>query len=692
MNRLLKFIATLLIVVILLGVIAAVLLPRFIDPNDYRDDIAQLVHDKSGFTLNIDGPIGWSIFPWVGLSLDDVTVKGVDDSTLAHLGEAEISIKLLPLLSKQVEMQTVRVNDLDLSLVKDKSGKGNWEVEKPIQNNKPTASESKQQEPIDEPADISSDKKESLPIQLNVASVQVANLLISYDDQQSNTKYLINQASLTTSSIRNQEPIDFKLQSRITVPDAIFRASVSGLLKLNIQDGIYSVSQLNISANPDVDKAEVVNIVGHIDAQQTPLNLTGELNVTKFNLRNLMKQLKIKLPPMASKTAMSSLSFDSQFMTDGKSFNANKLALQLDDFAIDGQFQILDLKKQNMKFSFNGNDLNLDNYLPPATASTTDASAQNKTGAHTPTTTTAATVTTTKEQPLIPEDLLRPLDIDGSMKLTSLTVAKRRFEKPFISLKAANGKQDVTIGSGFYQGKIDLNTKLDVSQKGTPKLNVSAHMKGISLEAMAQPIPALEPVQGLINADFNVNTQGQLQSVLTKNLNGKIQFSIDKGVFTNANFDKLVCEGIASIRKTDLDKTDWGDSTHFKDLSGTFIIKDGVASNNNLIASLSNLNLKGDGKIDLVKQHLDYHMGLNIRGAESPDSDPACQVNEDYVNVIWPVRCEGTIGSQKCGIDSQRLTDTVTGLFINEGEKRLKDEIQKNIEGPVKDLLKGLFK
>ena len=42
---------------------------------------------------------------------------------------------------------------------------------------------------------------------------------------------------------------------------------------------------------------------------------------------------------MASKTAMTSLSFDSQFVTDGKSFNANKLALKLDDFEIDGQFQ-----------------------------------------------------------------------------------------------------------------------------------------------------------------------------------------------------------------------------------------------------------------------------------------------------------------------------------------------------------------
>ena len=686
MNRLLKFIATLLVVIVLLGVIAAILLPRIIDPNDYKDDIAKLVNDNSGLTLNIDGPIGWSVFPWVGLSLDDVTVKGANDSTLAHLGQAEISVKLLPLLSKQVEMQTVRLQGIELSLIKDKAGKGNWEVEKPIKETSTTQTQPQQEQT----PDAEDTDKNPLPIQLNIASVEVTDLFISYDDQQTNTKYLINQASLITGPIQNQEPIDFKLQSRITIPDYVFRASISGLFKFNVRDGLYSISKLDISANPDVDKAETVSLVGDLNIQQTPLKVTGELDVTRFNPSNLLKQLKIKLPAMASKTAMTSLSFDSQFVTDGKSFNANKLALKLDDFEIDGQFKILDLAKQNMRFSFNGNDLNLDNYLPPA--SSKPAAAPASTSEKTKVTTPAAASTPATEQPLIPEDMLRGLDIDGSMKLASLTIAKLRFDQPSVALKAANGKQDVTIGSGFYQGKINLNTKLDVRKKGTPKLSSTAQMNGVSIEAMAVPVPALQPVQGLVNADVNVTTQGQLQSVLTKNLNGKIQFGINKGVFTNANFDKLVCEGIASIRKTKLDKTDWGDSTHFKDLSGTFVIKNGVASNDNLIASLSNLNLKGDGKVDLVKQYFDYHMGLNIRGSESPDSDPACQVNEDYVNVTWPVRCEGNIGTQQCGIDSERLGDTIAGLVRNEAQKRITDEIEKNVKGPVKDLLKGFFK
>ena len=48
MNRIIKWIAMVLAGFVLLIALAAVLLPRFIDPNNYRDDISKLVHDQTG--------------------------------------------------------------------------------------------------------------------------------------------------------------------------------------------------------------------------------------------------------------------------------------------------------------------------------------------------------------------------------------------------------------------------------------------------------------------------------------------------------------------------------------------------------------------------------------------------------------------------------------------------------------------
>ncbi len=675
MNRVLKFIAVLLAAVVLLGVIAAALLPRFIDPNQYRDEITQLVYDQSGLKVSINGPIGWSIFPWVGLSLEDVSVEGANSSKLAQLGSAGVSVKLIPLLSKRIEMQTLELKGLELTLVRNAKGKGNWQVSAPKSSEQQTSGRQ-------EPSPTSKSETGSSPLKLDIASVNVSGLLISYDDLQSKQKYIIDQASLTTGAIRNQQPFDFEMKAHITTPDLVVNSLIRGEMTFNLEAGRYDIQNLKVSATPDLDKGESLSIVGNVQYQQTPMLVKGNLGVAEFNLANLLNQMKVRLPPMADPNALNKLSFDSHFSTNGESLTADKLQLQLDSFTLDGNFKMNSIDRGDMQFSFTGNDLNLDNYLPPATdnAEATDEEQSAQPGSE--------KTSSGKEHPLVPEEMLRSLNLDGSMKLASLTVAKFIFEQPSVDIKAAQGKQEVRIGSRFYQGTIDMTSSLDVRQPGNPKMAASAELKNISLEALSKPIPDLASLQGDVNAGMKVHTQGQYASVLTKNLNGNIEFKIDKGVFTDANFDKMVCEGVAKIRKKELRATDWGSSTEFTDLSGTFVIKNGVASNDNLIAALAYMNLKGDGYVNLVDRQLDYHMGLNIRGEEAPDSDPACQINKEYVNVTWPVRCHGDLGDLKCGIDIKRLTETIAEI----AENRLKNKIEDKVQVPVKDLLKGFFK
>lgn len=681
MNRVLKFIAVLLAAVVLLGVIVAALLPRFIDPNQFRDEITQLVYEQSGLKVSINGPIDWSIFPWVGLSLENVSVDGTNNSQLAQLGSAGISVKLIPLLSKRIEMQTLELKGLELTLIRDRKGKGNWQVSAPKSSSQQPSSD-KESSPAPE------SEKSSSPLKLDIASVNVSGLLISYDDQLSNQKYIIDQASLTTGAIRNQQPFDFELKAHISVPDLVLNALISGDMTFNLEAGTYDIQNLEISASPDVAKAENLSIIGSIQYQQTPLSVKGNLGVAEFNLAKLLYQIKVQLPPMADPNALTRLSFNSHFNTNGENLNADKLKLQLDSFTLDGNFEITSIDRGDMQFSFTGNDLNLDNYLPPATDKDEPSASKMPSEEDQPTESSPEKPSSGKEHPLIPEEMLRGLNLDGSTKLSSLTVAKFIFEQPSLDIKAAQGKQKVKIGSRFYQGTIDMTSNLDVRQPGNPKMATSAELKSISLEALSKPIPDLSSLQGDVNASMKVNTHGQYASVLTKNLNGDVQFQIDKGLFTDANFDKMVCEGIAKVRKKELKSTDWGTSTQFTDLSGTFVIKNGVASNNNLLAALAYMNLKGDGYVNLVDRQLDYHIGLNIRGEEAPDSDPACQINKEYVNVTWPVRCHGDLGSLKCGVDVKRLTGTIAEI----AENRLKKKIEEKVQGPVKDLLKGFFK
>ena len=698
MNRLLKFITTLLLVVVFLGVAAVVLLPHILDPDKYRDEIAKLVYDKSGLQLDIKGPIDWSIFPWVGLSIENISVAGAHNDQLGQLGSAQVSVKLLPLLSQRVEMRTVQLKGLELTLVKDVRGVGNWQVKAPQPQVKTAPAPEQSQETAPHPNPEKAREpaaKEASALTIDIASVDISDLLISYQDQLTGQKYTISKASLTTGAIAARQAFPFELKAHITIPELAMIAQIGGNMTFDLENGHYDIKGLKIRATPAVTNGESLSIIGNVKYQQSPLQIVGDLGVAPFNLASLLAQLNMPLPPMAAPEALTRLSFDSHFSTDGDNFSADKLALKLDNFALDGHLKMDQQGKT--RFTFTGNDLNLDNYLPPAIAvDEQPADAQpaiEKQVSEAPVAgqkpAQAKTVTqTTKEHPLLPEALLRKLNLDGSLKLNSLTVASFLFEQPALTVHAARGQQRVQLGSGFYQGTIDMTSNLDVRQVSNPQMAASANLDNISLEALADRLPELASLQGKVNASMNVTTHGQYASVLTKNLNGEISFNVDQGAFKGTNFDHLLCQAIASVRKKSLQKTDdWGTTTDFTDLSGTLVIRNGVATNDNLIAALANMNLKGDGYVNLVDRKLDYHLGLNIPGGQAPGNDPACEVNEEFANVTWPVQCYGELGDLKCGIDLERMVKTVAEITQN----RLKQKFEEKVQEPVKKLLQGLF-
>lgn len=699
MNRILKFIATLLVVVVILAVAAALLLPRILDPDKYRDEIARLVYDKSGLQLDIQGPIDWSIFPWVGLSLENISVAGVDNQQLGQLGAAQVSVKLLPLLSRRVEMQTVRLKGLELTLVRNAQGVGNWQVKAP----QPGQVKTMPSPETGQPAPQHSPEKapDGPALTIDIASVDVSGLLISYNDQLTGQKYTISDASLTTGAIAMGRAFPFQLKARIATPELAMNAQVNGNMTIDPETGNYDIKGLKITATPAVTDGERLSIVGNVQYQQLPMQITGDLDVEPFNLANLLTQLNIALPPMADPEALNRLSFDSQFSSDGNNFSASSLALKLDSFTLAGSLNMD--QRGRTQFTFTGNDLNLDNYLPPAVATDEQPTDSNEpSSANQPATDQKASVTpavkqkparaatagpTTGEHPLLPEAMLRKLNLDGSLKLNSLTAAGFVFEQPALTIHAAGGQQRVKIASGFYQGTIDMTNSLDV--RGNPQMAASANLDDISLQALAARLPELASLQGEVNASVNVTTHGQYANVLTQNLNGEMSFNIDKGAFLGTNFDHLLCQAIASVRKKTLLKTDdWGTTTEFTDLSVTMDIDNGVATSDNLIAALANMNLKGDGDINLVDRKLDYHLGLNIPGGHAPGNDPACEVSEEFAGVTWPVQCYGEFEDLKCGIDLERMARTVAEITQN----RLKQKFEEKVQEPVKKLLQGLFK
>ena len=113
-------------IVALIVLVIAIVAATF-DPNKYKPEIVAAVKDKTGRTLAIEGDLGLSFFPSIGIAVGKVSLSEPDSSRIfARVEQAKIALALWPLLSKRVVVDRVTLSGLALDLVQGKGGKTNF--------------------------------------------------------------------------------------------------------------------------------------------------------------------------------------------------------------------------------------------------------------------------------------------------------------------------------------------------------------------------------------------------------------------------------------------------------------------------------------------------------------------------------------------------------------------------------------
>ncbi len=130
MGRLIKWLFGIVFILVLLAVAAVVILPMVVDPNDYKPQIVEKAKQTLGRDLAIEQDLSLSVFPWLGIETGGVRVgnaEGFQAESFAEIEQLGLKVKLMPLLSRRVEVDTLVLKGLRLNLEKDASGKTNWD-------------------------------------------------------------------------------------------------------------------------------------------------------------------------------------------------------------------------------------------------------------------------------------------------------------------------------------------------------------------------------------------------------------------------------------------------------------------------------------------------------------------------------------------------------------------------------------
>ena len=735
-----KILGLVLLGLLLIIVAAGFALTHLFDPNDYKDEIRQIARDKAHIELTLNGDIGWSLFPWLGLELHEASVATLAKPAepFADLQMLGLSVRVLPLLRREVQMSDVRVEGLNLRLNRDKNGHGNWEdIGKAPVAPGATPPANAPGQPASEPTVAV--EKPAQPIRLDIDSLTVNNARVEYTDELSGKQFSAESIQLSTGPVHDSTNIPIKATAFLGTNQPVLRVrtELNGELRFERALQRYKFEDMKLSGevagDPLQGKTMTFSAQGQIlldkaanvaewtgikisanqlralgelkanDLDKTP-QITGGISIAQFDLAKFVDSIGQKLPAMAE-GSLSKVELVSRIAATPTSVAFDNINLKLDDSSFSGRIAVEDFAKQSLRATLKADTFNVDRYLPPksekannatqtrqAEVASTEANAIAGAGS-TPLPDKPSKTAWSTER-LLPVERLAKLDVDADLTFGQLTLDKLPIQNA--ALKATGQGGLLTLGnlSGeLYNGGFEAKGTLDV-RPSAPVLNLQTKINRVPAEKILESQGKKPPVTGLVTLTSNLTGSGNSQQALIDSLNGNASFVINNGVLLNANLEQQLCKGIATLNRKSLSGEQRGKDTPFQELKGNLTFRNGIASNPDLKVRIPGMTVNGDGDIDLRVLGMDYRVGIIVEGDTSAMPDPACQVGDKFVGIEWPLRCRGPLelGAKACRLDNERMGQVASKLAGDKLSEKIDEKLGDKVSPELKNALKGLFK
>src|SRR5579862_4298295 len=117
---------------LMLLVLAALVGPRFVNWNGYKDRVAAAVFQATGRALAIDGNISLSLLPAPTLSVEGVrlaNLPGGSSPDMARLKSLDVEVALIPLMSGRIQVTRIDLLEPVILLERLPDGRANWQLQ-----------------------------------------------------------------------------------------------------------------------------------------------------------------------------------------------------------------------------------------------------------------------------------------------------------------------------------------------------------------------------------------------------------------------------------------------------------------------------------------------------------------------------------------------------------------------------------
>lgn len=719
MGKLLRGVLYLLGILVVLIIVAVIVIPLVVDPNDYRDDITQLVEEKTGRKLEINGDLGLSVFPWLALEIGPTTLSnaaGFTAENFAAVDNVQVRVKLLPLLRKEVEMDKVVLKGLALNLEKNRAGQTNWDD---------LTAESATTEKT--PAETEAGGA-GLPVNsLAIGGVEIADASLVWDDRSSNQKYTIRPFSLQTGAIRPGKPVAIDLalqmeggapvikgtvnfnadvdlsesmqQIKLTgmvldvdlqgegLPGGAVKSTLKTTADLDMEAQTLSTSQLTLAA---LDMVIEGNLAGKQILEDGRV-ITGKFQVQPFSPKQLVKSLGQPAPETSDPSVLGKADASWAIKLGSDQLALSDFLLHLDDTTVQGGLDVTHFEKPAIRFDLAVDSIDVDRYLPPAS--------EEKTVAATPDTTTPATAAAA-DSGALPVAMLRELNLNGGLKIGSLKAFQLRSKDIVLNLSAQGGKLRLHPASArMYEGSYDGDLQLDVRGK-QPRLSMNETISKVNVGPLLLDMSGKDTLTGTTDARFTLNARGETPDQIKRSLNGDMSFSFSDGAVKGINLIRMIRKAKAALKGKPYTGQEEPEKTDFSIMTATATVTNGVIKNNDLSAKSPLLRVAGKGTVDLNREAIDYLLTTTLVGSLEGEGGRdlgdlkgipvPVEINGTFTKPRYELRLDEAI-KQAAGEKIKEKVDEKKQELQEKAEKKIQEKLQKKLGDDLGGQLKGLF-
>jgi len=670
MGKFVKIFLLLVGVLGLLAVAAVVIVPRVFDIEKYKPVIMERVSKMTGRQVTLEGDMHLSVFPWVGVSLTDFRLgnpEGFEEKDFIVVKSFEAHVKVMPLLSRQVQVDSFVLDRPEIYLERLKDGKANWQG----------LGRGPGEEPQQQERQEAAERARFAVKSVEVGTFSIRDARIRYVDRQQGVRKEVAGLTLQLTDVSLERPITLAMSAMID-GKAVAAEGTVGPLGPKPGAGKLPLA-LTISALEEV----TARVKGQLDDPAGDLSYTLTLDVAAFSPRRVLKRLEMTLPmETGDPAALEAVSVAMNVAGTAKSAAISDGRLSLDGSNMQFKADARTFSPLNLVFEGKLDGIDLDRYLPPkgqqAPSEQSATSGGGKGGGQAKSKDYGA---------------LRKLVLDTKLNVGELKVHGGRLSNLQMHLVAKNGIFQLNpFAMELYGGNVASTAKMNV-QGQTPVTSLEARTTNVQVGPALRDFAGKDILEGTLVSNVALTLQGDTPELVKKSLNGKGELLLTDGAIVGIDLAGMVRNVQASFgvveRPTEKPRTD------FAELRVPFTVSNGLVNTPETAMQSPLLRVTASGDANLVNERLDMKVQPKFVATLKGQGDSA-----ERRGLMVPVLVRGTFSSPEFSPDMTallqgQLPDAESMKKALEGElspeKVLPGEKGKSLEESIKNLIPGLL-